>query len=191
GTFTTFTPPAGMQVMVTVDVDPMGNVWSGAPQGVLRFDPKKRTFQYFQNLTPTGGTYGVTGDRLGNGWWGRWTRDVVGHADTKTGKTYEIPMMPPGARTPESLMTAADQELYYNQRARRFMGGVYMPGAQAPRRIGADKNGDVIWVSNWWGGNLAAIDIRTREVSYHPLPFKGMHPYSAVVDNNHMVYTNV
>ena len=57
--------------------------------------------------------------------------------------------------------------------------------------MGADKNGDVIWVGNWWGGNLAAIDIRTRKATYHPLPFKGMHPYSAVVDEDHMVYTNV
>lgn len=191
-TITAFTPPAGMRVSVTVDVDSMGNIWSGGPQGALRFDPEKRTFQYFQNPTPTGGTYGVTGDRLGNGWWGRWTRDVVGHADVKTGKTYEIPMLPPGAATPESFMTDADKEFYYNQGARRFMGGgPYTPGSQAPRRMGADKNGDVIWVSNWWGGNLAAIDIRTREVTYHPLPFEGMHPYSAKVDSRHNVYTNV
>lgn len=191
-TITAFTPPAGLRVAVTVDVDAMGKVWSGAGQGALRFDPEKQTFLSFQNPTPTGGTYGVTGDRLGNGWWGRWTRDVVGHADTKTGKTYEIPMMPPDAATPESFMTDADREFYYNQGARRFMGGgPYTPGAQAPRRMGADKNGDVIWVSNWWGGNLGEIDIRTREVTYHPLPFKGMHPYSAKVDNNHMVYTNV
>ena len=191
-TITTFTSPAGMRVNGTLDVDPFGKVWAGSPQGVLRFDPEKRTFQYFQNPTPTGGTYGVTGDALGNGWWGRWTRDVVGYADAKTGKTYEIPMMPPDAPKPESFMTDADREFYYNQGARRFMGGrPYTPGAQAPRRMGADKNGDVIWVGNWWGGNLAAIDIRTRKATYHPLPFKGMHPYSAVVNDEHMVYTNV
>ena len=189
---TTFTPPAGMRVNGTLDVDPFGKVWAGSPQGVLRFDPEQRTFQYFQNPTPTGGTYGVTGDALGNGWWGRWTRDVVGHADTKTGKTSEIPMLPPDAPAPESFMTDADRQFYYNQGARRFMGGgPYTPGAQAPRRMGADKNGDVIWVGNWWGGNLAAIDIRTLEPTYHQLPFKGMHPYSAVVNNEHMVYTNV
>lgn len=191
-TITAFAPPAGMRVSVTVDVDPMGKVWTGAAQGALRFDPETRTFQYFQNPTPTGGTYGVTGDRLGNGWWGRWTRDVVGHADTKTGKTYEIVMMPPDVATPDAFMTDADREFYYNQGARRFMGGgPYTPGSQAPRRMGADKNGDVIWVSNWWGGNLAKIDIRTRQVTYHPLPFKGMHPYSAKVDSKHNVYTNV
>ena len=189
---TTFTPPAGMRVAGTQDVDAMGKVWMGSTEGVLRFDPGERTFQYFQNPAATGGTYGVTGDRLGNGWWGRWTRDVVGHADVETGKTYEIPMRPPGAVKPESFMTDADKEFYYNHGALRFMCCVpWMPGGQAPRRMGADKNGDVIWVSNWWGGNLAEIDIHTREVTYHPLPHKGMHPYSAVVDSDHNVYTNV
>ena len=191
-TIATFTPPAGMSVNGTLDVDKTGKVWTSASQGALQFDPATKTFKYFQNPTATGGTYGVTGDALGNGWWGRWTRDVVGHADTKTGKTYEIPMAPPDAPAPESFMTPADREFYYNQGARRFMGGgPYTPGAQAPRRMGADKNGDVIWVANWWGGNLAEIDIRTRKPTYHPLPFKGMHPYSAVVNKDHMVYTNV
>ena len=46
-------------------------------------------------------------------------------------------------------------------------------------------------VANWWGGNLAKIDVKTRKATYYPLPFKGMHPYSAVVNRDHMVYTNV
>ena len=191
-TIETFTPPAGMRVNGTLDVDKTGKVWTAATQGALLFDPATKTFKYFQNPSATGGTYGVTGDALGNGWWGRWTRDVVGHADTKTGKTYEIQMAPADAPAPESFMTATDREFYYNQGALRFMGGgPYTPGAQAPRRMGADKNGNVIWVANWWGGNLAKIDIKTRKPTYYSLPFKGMHPYSAVVNKDHMVFTNV
>ena len=34
-------------------------------------------------------------------------------------------------------------------------------GQQGPRRMGTDKNADVLWVGNSWGGNLARIDTRT------------------------------
>src|SRR5437868_7047486 len=48
------------------------------------------------------------------------------------------------------------------------------PWAQAPRRLGGDPKGHVMWVANWWGQNLAEIDIRTRAVTYHDAPI----PYS-------------
>ena len=35
------------------------------------------------------------------------------------------------------------------------------PWSQGPRRMGTDKNADVLWVGNSWGGNLARIDTRT------------------------------
>ena len=88
-------------------------------------------------------------------------------------------------------MTEADREFYHISGALHFMGRPFTPGSQAPRRLGADKNGDTVWIGNWWGGNLAEIDIRTREVTYHPLPYKYQHPYAAVIDNDGMVYTNV
>jgi len=186
-----FTPPTGTGVNGTLDEDKTGKIWASAAQGAIQFDPETKTFKYFQNPSATGGTYGVAGDALGNGWWGRWTRDLVGHADTKTGKTYEIPMEPPDTKGPESFMTPADREFYHNNGALKFMNTAYVPGQQAPRRMGADKNGNVIWVGNWWGGNLAKIDIKTMKATYYQLPFKGMNPYSAVVNKDHMVYTNV
>ena len=36
--------------------------------------------------------------------------------------------------------------------------------------MGTDKNADVLWVGNSWGGNLARIDTKTSAVSYVPLP---------------------
>jgi len=186
-----FTPPAGLEVLGTLDADKNGKIWAGAPHGALQFDPGSKSFRYFQDPTLGGGTYGVAGDALGNGWWGRWTRDIVGHADAKTGKTYEIRMQPSGAPRPEDFMMPADREFYHINGALTFMVYPFTPGMQAPRRMGADKNGNVVWVANWWGGNLAEIDIKTRKATYHPLPFKGMHPYSAVVNKDHMVYTNV
>ena len=188
---TFFTPPAGLQVLGTLDADKTGKIWAGAPHGAVRFDPETGTFKYFQNLTLGSGTYGVTVDALGNGWWGLWTRDIVGHGDAQTGETHEVRMRPSDAPGPEAFMTAADREFYHNNGALTFMSVPYTPGAQAPRRMGADKNGNAVWVANWWGGNLAKIDVKTRKATYHPLPFKGMHPYSAVVNRDHMVYTNV
>src|SRR5207237_1290659 len=118
-------------------------------------------------------------------------RDIVGHADMKTGRTYDVRMSPPDSPGPESFMTPADREFYHIQGALRFMPNNYTPGSQSPRRMGADKTGNAIWVGNWWGGNLAKIDIKTMKATYYPLPFKYQHPYSAVIDKNHMVYTNV
>ena len=50
--------------------------------------------------------------------------------------------------------------------------------------------GDTVWVANWWGSNLAKIDIHTLEATYYRLPIDA-HPYATVVDRNHMVWTNL
>ena len=197
-TFEAFPGPPGLRVGGTSDVDATGKIWVSTNHGALQFDPEKRTFRFFrQPVLGDGSTYGVAGDALGNGWWTNWTMDQVGFGCASQsdfcpdGEAYSIPMRPPDAPGPESFMTEADREFYHISGALHFMGRPFVPGSQAPRRLGADKNGDTVWIGNWWGGNLAEIDIKTREVTYHPLPFKGQHPYAVVVDKNHMVWTNV
>ncbi len=194
----TYMPPYGLRVGGTVDPDVNGKVWGDANHGALLFDPEAKTFQFFrQPVLGDSSTYGVAGDALGNGWWANWMMDQVGFGCAtesdfcEGGESYSIPMRPPDAPGPESFMTEADREFYHVSGALYFMGRPFVPGSQAPRRLGADKNGDTVWIGNWWGGNLAEIDIRTREVTYHPLPYKYQHPYAAVVDKDHMVYTNV
>ena len=44
------------------------------------------------------------------------------------------------------------------------------PWAQGPRRMGTDKNGDVLWVGNSWGSTLARIDTKTNTVEDDPVP---------------------
>ena len=195
----TFTPPYGLSVGGTVDPEPRsGKVWGDANHGALLFDPEARTFEFYrQPVLGDSSTYGVAGDALGNGWWANWQMDQVGFGCAtdsdfcQAGTSFSIPMRPPDAPGPESFMTEADREFYHISGALHFMGRPFTPGSQAPRRLGADKNGDTVWIGNWWGGNLAEIDIRTREVTYHPLPYKYQHPYAAVIDNDGMVYTNV
>ena len=90
----------------------------------------------------------------------------------------------------EELLTPADREFFHRIGAMRFSGSVFNPGAQAPRRMFADPNGDAMWVANWWGQNLAKIDIETLEATYYQLPIEA-HPYATAVDRNHMVWTNL
>ena len=99
-------------------------------------------------------------------------------------------MRPPGALDREQLLTPADRDFFHRIGAMRFSGSVYNPGAQAPRRLAADPDGDAVWVANWWGSNLAKVDINTLEVTYYHLPIAA-HPYATVVDRNHMVWANL
>ena len=95
---------------------------------------------------------------------------------------------PTGWRSP---LTPEDREFYHNIGGDRFSGTFARPGAQAPRRLSTDKNGTSVWVANWWGENIAKIDIKTKKVvGYYSVP-TGANPYNTVVDKNHVVWTNL
>jgi streptogramin lyase len=76
-----------------------------------------------------------------------------------------------------------------------FGGGDFntpVPWSQGPRRMGADKQADVLWVCDYWGGNLARIDTHSFETRFVPLPDPdNQHPYHAAVDRNHNVWINM
>ena len=190
-TFELYTPPQPLRVGGSLQEDGKGKIWVGNRHGALQFDPDTKTFTYFQNKTiGDGQTYGTAADRLGNGWWAQFNMDIVGHANGTTGEVDEVRMRPPGAMDREELLTPADREFFHRIGALRFSGNVYNPGAQAPRRLFADPKGDSVWVANWWGQNLAKIDIQTLEATYYQLPIEA-HPYATAVDRNHMVWTNL
>ena len=185
--FEVYTPPMPLRVGGSPMVDGKGKIWIGNPHGALRFDPDTNEFEYFQNKTVGDGqTYGTAADRLGNGWWAQFNQDIVGHANASTGEVSEVHMRPPWTLDEEQLLTPADREFFHRIGALRFSGNVYNPGSQAPRRLFADPNGDSVWVANWWGHNLAKIDINTFETTYYRLPLNS-HPYATAVDRNHMV----
>ena len=190
-TFVLYTPPRPLRVGGSPQVDGQGKIWIGNPHGALRFDPDTTDFRFFQNKTiGDGQTYGTAADRLGNGWWAQFNMDLVGFANGTTGEVDEVAMRPPWANDREALLTPEDREFFHRIGALRFSGSVYNPGSQAPRRLSADPNGDAVWVANWWGHNLAKIDINTREATYYRLPIDA-HPYATAVDRNHMVWTNL
>ena len=188
-----FTPPRGMGsgVSVTVDADGLGKIWGGTRYGSIWFDPDTNAWKHLQNVTPADGfTYGMTGDADGNGWWTQFNAERVVKGDPRTGESTEFIMRPPWMADRESLMTPDDRAFYESVGALLWGGINSVPGAQAPRRLGADRRGDTVWVPNYLGMNLARIDIRTHEVTYHALPING-NPYFVVVDKDHNVWANL
>jgi streptogramin lyase len=189
-----YLPPQGMSPTggaVTVDVDGKGFIWASSPVGALRFDPKAEKFDEFKSLTyktPNGNglTYGAAADRDGNGYWAEMKLDIVGRADPVTGKVTEIKLPPVEAGL--KLASADDKKFYEAFEQPDY--NAPLPWSQGPRRMGTDKNADVLWVGNSWGHSLARIDTKTSEVSFVPLP-NGMQPYHIAVDSKHNAWLNV
>jgi virginiamycin B lyase len=188
-----YIPPQGMAPTggaTTVDFDGKGFIWSSSPFGALRFDPETEKFSEFKSVTyktenGTGVTYGLAADRDGNGWWAEMTLDIIGKGDPVSGKASEIRLPPVKAELDRA--SAADKAFYASYAPPDFNSP--FPWSQGPRRMGADKNADVLWVGNSWGGSLARIDTKTQELSFVPLP-GAQQPYHAAVDSGHNVWTN-
>jgi streptogramin lyase len=189
-----YLPPQGMSPTggaTTVDYDGKGKIWASAPDGALRFDPETEAFTEFKSVTyktanGTGVTYGAAGDRDGNGWWAEMTLDTIGKGEGATGKSGEVKLAP--VKEEMDRVTPEARKFYETYNQPDFNNP--FPWAQGPRRMGTDKNADVLWVGNSWGANLARIDTRTRETSYVPLP-GGQQPYHVAVDKGHNAWTNI
>jgi len=178
---------------VTLDVDGKGKIWASAPDGVVSFDPVAEKFTDYKSQTPfknakgTNSTYGAAGDRDGNGWWAQMSFDTIGKADSATGKTTEIvlpSLKDEIARLPEA------KRAFYEAFADRTNNNP-VPWAQGPRRMGTDKNADVLWVGNSWGATLARIDTKTGQSTIIPFPDPAYQPYHIAVDQNHNVWGNL
>jgi streptogramin lyase len=188
-----FPPPKGSSGAGTsIDVDAKGNVWATTSSGALRFDPSTHEYKEYNSPTPTdngpGGSYGIAADRQGNGWWTQINIDRVNRADVETGRTLEFKVPPRTARA-DGVITDADRKLYK-------LAGVELTDfsgfwSQGPRRMGADKNGDVVWVCDYWGGNLMKYDIRTLKTTLYKYPTPESAPYDASVDKSHNVWVNL
>jgi len=187
----TMSPTGGA---VTIDVDPKNKVWVTSPDGALHFDPETEKFTEFKSVmykAPTGAlgtTYGLAADRDGNGWWLQMTLDIVNKGDVTTGKTTELKLPP----IKTELDRISDPELvkFYEGFAPPDF-NTPVPWAQGPRRMGADKNSDVVWVGTSWGASIVRINTKTMESTVVPLPYQGMSPYQITVDKNHDLWMNV
>ncbi|HEY1372857.1 MAG TPA: carboxypeptidase regulatory-like domain-containing protein [Candidatus Binatia bacterium] len=191
---TVYIPPEPMSGTAgTLDADLNGNVWVTAPDGALRFNIKEEKFTEFKSITyknkhGTATVYGLAADRAGNGWWLLMAQDLIDYSDIKTGKSAEF-KLPPEKKVMENL-TADQKKMYETFQPPDF--NTPFAWAQAPRRMGADKNSDFVYVGNSFGGTLAKINIVTKESTLVPLPNPETdQPYQIAVDKNHGVWTNL
>ena len=193
-TIDVFIPPQSMSPTggaTTVDYDGKGRIWASAPDGALRFDPTTQTFTEFKSITyktpnGTGVTYGAAADRDGNGYWAEMVLDIIGKGNAATDEPEEIRLAPVVAEL--DRLKPEERQFYQTFVQPDF--NAPMPFSQGPRRMGTDKNADVLWVGLSWGGSLARIDTRTGATSYVPLP-GDRQPYHVAVDRNHNAWTNL
>ncbi|MBK7903804.1 MAG: hypothetical protein IPJ97_13335 [Proteobacteria bacterium] len=175
-----------------INEDGHGNIWTSAGgyrggEGAWLFDRKTRQFRQFRSLRE-GMTYGVAGDASGNGWWAQINNDVVGYVELPAGKVGELqipfswqgaPFLKPG--------DMSEQEYFETSVG---VGGV-RGGAQMPRRLKGDLNGDDVWVANYSGNNLMRINSTSKKTTYYPAPEFGMAVYDVGIDHLHRVWVGL
>jgi len=192
-----FMPPANMSATggaVTIDVDPKGMIWVTAADGALHFDPATEKFTEFKSgmyKAPSGAvgtTYGLAADRDGNGWWLQMTLDTINKGEIATGKVSEIKLPPVKAAL--DRITDPEQRKFYEGFAPPDF-NTPVPWAQGPRRMGADKASDTVWVGTSWGASIVRINTKTFDSNVVQLPYQGMSPYQITVDKNHNLWMNV
>jgi streptogramin lyase len=176
---------------VTIDVDGKGMVWASTPSGAVRFDPASEKFTEFKSTIPernprgSGATYGAAGDRDGNGWWAQMAMDTVYKGDVATGKTIAIKI--PDVNV--DRLFGGDRAFYDKVSDLGF--NAPLPWSQGPRRMGTDKNADLLWVGNSYGSSWAKINTKTLETTIVPLPDPAMQAYHITVDSKHRVWGNL
>jgi virginiamycin B lyase len=186
-------PPKGVGGTTTsIDVDAKGKVWATTAVGAFRYDPATGEFREFKSPTPIengpGGSYGIAADREGNGWWTQINIDRVNRADIESGKTQEFHEAPRPARA-DGALTADDKKLYELAGVELTDFGAWW--SEGPRRLGADRNDDVVWVCDYWGGNLEKYDTRTLKSKIYRYPTPESAPYDASIDHEHNVWVNL
>ena len=191
---TVYFPPKPMSGTAgTIDADMKGNIWVTSPDGALRFNIAEERFtefksQTYKNERGTATVYGLAADAAGNGWWLLMTQDLVNYSDISTGKSHEF-KLPPEQAVLENL-TPEQMKMYETFVPPDF--NTPFAWGQSPRRMGADKNGEHVWIGNSFGGNLARVNIHTKEVTLVPFPNPEAHqPYQVSVDKNHNVWTHL
>jgi streptogramin lyase len=192
--FSVYQTPEGMAPLggaVTIDIDGKGMVWASTPRGAVRFDPSTEKFTEFKSAIPEqnakglAATYGAAGDRDGNGWWSQMAMDTVYKADVTSGKAIEVKM--PDVKV--ERLFGEDRAFYEGVSDRGF--NAPLPWSQGPRRMGTDKNADILWVCNSFGSSFARVNTKTLETTIIPLPDPTMQAYHIAVDSKHNVWGNL
>ncbi len=88
---------------------------------------------------------------------------------------------------------AGSQRAFYEKCRRPRRSATPLPWQQGPRRMGTDKNADVLWVGNSWGAQPRRASTPGRSKP-RIVPFpdpSSMQPYHLAIDKNHNVWGNL
>ena len=175
-----FVPPQGMSPTggaVTLDTDRKGKVWVTSPDGALRFDPETEKFTEFKSPTfkdrqtaPTARPTALPPIGTATAGGCRWrtissTRPIPRPARSATSSFPPIKPEIDRINDPEMV------KFYENFAPLDF--NTPVPWNQGPRRMGADKTPDEVWVGTSWGASLIRINAKTMESSVVPLALSG------------------
>ncbi|BFM14677.1 hypothetical protein R50073_08600 [Maricurvus nonylphenolicus] len=177
-------PKGGLPVGGHVEITPDGIIFASSNKGgVVKLDPKTGEYTDYIAPTPGGKPYGVAADRLGNMWMLNLGNDRIMWVDGKTGEIEEI-KFPPVAGISEKDLNIA--KTVNPNGADGNAAPIHLRG---PRRAGGDPKGDYIWIALYWSGEIARINIHTKDIKIYPVPSRYSHPYDIQVDKNQMVWT--
>ena len=195
GKMQNFKPPQELgQAGGMTAVDGKNRIWTAGGGGALMYDPKTQKWEVYKNpVHPkeagSTGTYGMAGDKDGNGWWSQYALDVMVRADGATpGKTESV--MVPRAKNPNwELFTDDDRKIF------ELLGGGEHHGRGVPDQYSIRKPGagpgptDAVWGPAWFNDALLKIDLKTKKATAYPYPWRDGGSYQSVVGSDGMIYT--
>lgn len=194
GKLDTFVPPQDLgRVGGMTAVDGKGRIWSAGGGGAIVYDPKTQQWTNYKNPESPKeaglqATYGMAGDRDGNGWWSQHALDALAKADGQTpGRTIAVPV--PKAYNPNvELFTGDDKKIF------ELLGGGIHHGRGTPEQFTIRKPGagpgptDAVWGPGWFNDALIKVDIKSHKPTVYKYPWRDGGSYQAVVDYDGMVW---
>ena len=175
------------------DKDGLGGVWGAVRGGAIRYDPQTRTATDYQNPIQkdkrgSAGTYGMAGDRDGNGWLSQYGFDVMVKHEYATGESYSIQLPQSPHAPPGDLFVGDDRRIFDTMGGSLFHGRGH-PWMHTIRKPGGGEPSDAAWGPGWTSDHLVKIDIETHEVTLYPFPYRDGGCYQAVIDLDGIVWT--
>ena len=175
------------------DKDGLGGIWGALGRGAVRYDPKTRETKMYRNPTQKSkkgstGTYGMAGDRDGNGWLSVFGIDVMTKHEYATGKSYDV-HLPPSPYAPAADLFVGDDRRIFDMMGGTLFHGKGHPWMHTIRKPGGSETSDAVWGPGWTSDHLVKIDIETHDVTLYPFPYRDGGCYQAVIDEDGIVWT--
>ncbi len=165
-----------------ITLDTKGNVWSPHREGAFELDPLTGKYTNYA-LGPGKANYDIAADDEEKIWISQPGGNDMEIVDGRSGNIERLTLNP--VISPDYEVTAKDRELAAGL---ELTPNTATPLDKGPRRSAADRDGDFIYVCEFFADRLAKIDARTKKVTEYPLPHRFSQPYAATVAKDHTVW---